>query len=304
MKGLFSSKREKSDGKVPKYNLAEAENQKLYQDFREAISAAEEKIQSADTKENLENILLPRVGETSAKELLSNYNNPDGGNANTNNKLFGRSELAKVIGYCDFAKDCLGRKLPIEVEVRKEQWKAYGLIKLQDSPIESILEEDLLVWVHDDEWAQNRFFNSASKEFGLCGQRLGQSKFVSLWPSKKESSPFQSKNQALDGLGLRGYAAFDKPGKLFVVHVRTQSLAKQKSLNPSFLMVPLLYMEGHAEPDAQAPDRWTTADNFQEGTIPGYTQGLQSELVMKTFKLDAKNVQDLNSQGVFCTQLE
>eukprot|EP00747_Dinoflagellata_sp_TGD_P217826 gnl/TRDRNA2_/TRDRNA2_90175_c0_seq2.p2 gnl/TRDRNA2_/TRDRNA2_90175_c0~~gnl/TRDRNA2_/TRDRNA2_90175_c0_seq2.p2 ORF type:complete len:157 (+),score=38.49 gnl/TRDRNA2_/TRDRNA2_90175_c0_seq2:431-901(+) len=155
----------------------------------------------------------------------------------------------------------------------------------------------MLLWVHDADWAVERFRTVDAENFGLCGAfKVGLSKFVSA----TDSFP-ASKEAALDALGLKGYAAFDKPGTLYVV---------QAKLSPDIFSVaapavPLLYQLGHNDDrTASKPSSWAPAPSFQEGTVPGYTSGLRCELVMNTFKMAAASVEDLRDKGLQCIALD
>eukprot|EP00662_Eupelagonemidae_sp_cell21_P037987 gene37987-62810_t len=136
--------------------------------------------------------------------------------------------------------------------------------------------------------------HTAGTDFGLCGQFLGKSKFVSA----ADSFP-ATKGQALDALGLRGYDAFDKPGTLHVVRAELPA-ELMKEARP---LIPVLYQVGRAAEGASEPERWEPELNFQDGTVPGYTSGLKCELVIRTFKVTAASIDDLRSEGVQCVAL-
>jgi hypothetical protein len=109
-----------------------------------------------------------------------------------------------------------------------------------------------------------------------------------------------SKSVALDALGVRGYAAFDKPGALYVVCAKLSPVILAHA-NP---LVPLPYKVGQAsDQKASSSESWATADHFQQGAMPGFTSGLKAELVMNTFKLTAATASDLKLAGVTCLQL-
>ena len=58
-------------------------------------------------------------------------------------------------------------------------------------------------------------FEYKSPDFGLCGQVMGKSKFVT--PNCREEGPFATTKQAcLDALGLRGYVCFEEVTKSII----------------------------------------------------------------------------------------
>jgi len=206
---------------------------------------------------------------------------------------FGAEELRRVLAYADFAREVLGHAKPLELEVRIEGWKAYCLVPPEATILRTAAEKSLL-WVHDEAWAKERFFDGG-KDLGLCGQVLGTSKFVTPCTSMPSS-----KLAALDTLGLRGYETFDKPGVLYVVRATLPS-SLLKEARP---MVPLVYNVGRAnDAAATAPELWEPELHFQEGTIPGFTSGLKAELVMKTFKVDVHAAAELKNYGLSCVGL-
>lgn len=206
--------------------------------------------------------------------------------------IFDATDMRRVAAYADFAREELEQHGPLPIEVRDEGWKVYLLVPPEFTVLRSA-EGRSLLWVHDETWATDR---EGGKDLGLCGQFLGRSKFVTPCTSVPAS-----KGAALDALGLRGYAAFDKPGTLFVVHAQ---------VSPAFLaradpLVPLLYKVGVADDKAATvPERWKTQLHFQEGALPGFTSGLRAELVMNTFQLPAVTaLSDVTAAGVTCVAL-
>ena len=208
-------------------------------------------------------------------------------------RIFDASDLQRVAAYADFAREVLLQHQPLPLEVRIEGWKAYCLCPPEFSLLGSVVGRPLL-WVHDEDWAAARF-RDGGKDLGLCGQAMGCSKFV----TPCESIP-TSKGAALDALGLRGYAAFDKPGTLYVVSA-APSPAILAQANP---LVPLLYKVGSAADRAAAsPESWATGLHFQEGAAPGFTSGLRAELVVRTFRVAAASAAGLALAGVTCAAL-
>lgn len=208
--------------------------------------------------------------------------------------VFGASELQRVLGYADFAREVLGREGLLPLDIRVEGWKAYALVPPQWGLIRTV-EGQSLLWVHDEAWAHARFFDGG-EELGLCGQWPGRSKFVT--PCRDFPS---SKDDALDSLGLRGYPEFDKPGTLYVVRAEVNADIMEKAA-PA---VPLLYQIGAADSqEAAVPERWSPSAHFQEGTIPGFTSGLKAELVMQTFRMNVSSAAELADDGVSCQGLE
>jgi hypothetical protein len=207
--------------------------------------------------------------------------------------IFDAGDLQRVAAYADFVSEVLLQDQPLPVEVRIEGWKAYCLFPSEFSLLGTVVGRPLL-WVHDEVWAVDRF-HDGGKNLGLCGQVLGRSKFVT--PCEKMPT---SKSAALDALGLRGYAAFDKPGTLYVVCAKL-SPALLLQANP---LVPLLYKVGSAtDQNATSPESWATELHFQEGAMPGFTSGLKAELVINTFQLAATSASEMSLAGVTCTEL-
>jgi len=166
------------------------------------------------------------------------------------------------------------------------------------------------LWVHSEDWAKQRFVNKASGPY-LCGQFMGSSKFVSL-----SSGVPKTKEQALEALGLKGYEAFDRPGEdLYVV----EAAVSDEILAATQPMIPLIYkskQESVPQDEKGAPDgdrkeqsgettsyEWILPDNFGANTIPGFTSGGKSEVVIHTFEVDAKDLDDLRSKGVSVARL-
>lgn len=208
--------------------------------------------------------------------------------------VFGGAELARLLAWAELVEQQLGRRDPLHVEVRVEGWKAYALVPPEDSFVGAVAGRPLL-WVHDEAWATARFGTPGGPDFGLCGQFVGRSKFVSA----ADAFP-ATKGDALDALGLRGYDAFDKPGTLHVVHAQLPP-ALSAEAQP---LVPVLYLEGRNDnADAAQPSHWVPAPNFQEGTVPGYTSGLKCELVIKSFRVEAASVAELAEKGLRCVAL-
>ena len=175
--------------------------------------------------------------------------------------IFDAGDLQRVAAYADFVSEVLMQHQPLPLEVRIEGWKAYCLIPPEFSLLGSVVGRPLL-WVHDEDWAVARF-RDGGKDLGLCGQVMGRSKFV----TPCEMMP-TSKSAALDALGLQGYAAFDKPGTLYVLCAKL-SPALLVHANP---LVPLLYKVGSAtDQTGTSPESWATELHFQEGAMPGFT---------------------------------
>jgi len=195
------------------------------------------------------------------------------------------NDLKYICGYTEFIRNYNISKEPLQLEFREEKNRAYLLIPIQQSFIIKLSIDSKIVWVHDEQWAKERFVDKKPNSGPyLCGQLLGLSKFVSL---SKEMSSKTSKEQALVALGLKGYVAFDKPGYLYLVCADTNDnilrLAKPK--------VPILYK-------IQENSVWATAQHFGENSIPGFTSGGKSEVVINTFLIDAVDITDLDKKGV------
>lgn len=206
--------------------------------------------------------------------------------------IFDDNDLHLVAAYVDFAAVVLRIFSSLRVEVRVEGWHVYLLVPPEATVLRN-LEQQSLMWVHDESWATARF-RAGGKDLGLCGQQMGISKFCTPCNDIPES-----KGAVLDALGLRGYPAFDKPGPLFVVRARgsSQIMALAQPL------VPLLYKVGSSpDKNASKPSSWATAANFQQGVMPGFTSGLRAELVMRTFQLPA-SLPDIEALGVTCLEI-
>mmetsp|Transcript_21110 Transcript_21110/g.46527 ORF Transcript_21110/g.46527 Transcript_21110/m.46527 type:complete len:272 (-) Transcript_21110:50-865(-) len=258
--------------------LSPEENAELRAAFEDAVAQ-----HSARDKEELLQILCDRLTDEASAALKGICQEP---------AVLGAAELARLCGHLDFVAargiQCLD---PLPLEVRVEGTKAYVLAPPSCCLVGEVGGTSLL-WVHDEAWAAQRFVTGGA-DFGLCGQRLGLSKFVTC-----TKSPPCTKGAALDLLGLRGYAAFDKPGKLHLVCAEGETI--QALAQP---MVPLLYMWAESG-DASEATRWVPASHFQEGTVPGYTSGLVAELVMRTFQVPAATSEELASKGVRCIVLD
>jgi len=177
------------------------------------------------------------------------------------------------------------------------------------------------LWVHSEDWANERFLNKATGPY-LCGQKMGMSKFVSL-----SSSVPTTKEEALVALGLKGYPAFDVKGQaLYVI----QAAVTDEVLATSQPMIPLIYKAkkelapsaavaaGAAKPTVDEKNdgekkepavaettsyEWVLPDNFGANTIPGFTSGGKSEVVIHTFEVEAKDLDDLRNKGVSVARL-
>jgi len=265
-----------------------------------------------------------RRGDERQLALLQLYLTAEGFKQLTNafkNKVFQTDQLRRLFSYAVFAKKFLD-ETPLNIEIRVEGWKAYCLIPVQQTILRSRFNSSspttttpanncsasLLCWVHDEAWARARFLDPESPDFGLCGQFIGRSKFVT--PCSRDSFP-NTKEAALEALGLKGYAAFDKPGVLYVVRADISPIVDSGSNNNIDILgraspkVPLLYNVGsNVDTDASEPNSWAPELHFQEGAFPGFTQGLKAELVINTFQLQhVKSIQDLNKAGVECVAL-
>jgi len=283
------------------YQLKTSTNIELRSKFSVYVEEAEKKLNKTAV-DSVEQLLLPLIEEKSVKSLLRHYLL----DVKSVNKVFGQFELATILGYAAFAREEMMKPSELlEVEVRIEASKAYALVPLHQSFVAEALSTDFVAWVHDEEWALDRFSDPASKNFALCGQQIGQSKFVTLVDSSSNINNgtndsallFQNKDAALDKLGIRGYETFDKPGSLYVVQVPMAEI-------PYPVKVPLVYMSAKSNENAKTSTKsWNTVPGFQEGTIPGFTKGLCNEVIMETFQVQVTSVDELNRKGIFCTRL-
>jgi len=195
-------------------------------------------------------------------------------------------DLQRILGYTKFIKNKGISVEPLRLEYREEGPRAYLLVPVSQSFILQLMDTKL-VWVHDEIWAKERFIDKKLNSGPyLCGQQLGLSKFVSL---SKEMGPQTLKESALVALGLKGYAAFDKPGFLYLIVADTNDdilkLAQPK--------VPILYKVMEKE-----TGKWSISPHFGENSIPGFTSGGKSEVVINTFQVDAMDKSDLDKKGV------
>lgn len=231
--------------------------------------------------------------------------------------VFGVHELQRVLAFADFRKELVVcDESSLQVEIRHEGWKAYCLVEPMSTVLRSVggVGESLL-WTHDEKWANARFRDPASSEFGLCGQFVGRSKFVSPC-----SNVPACKADALDALGLRGYDVFENAERLFIIHAEvSEAMLELVRIDLAMFvtskvvlmcvlqakpMVPLLYNVGSAvSEDAEVPEEWSPCANFQKGAMPGFTSGLRAELVINSFKLKAESVDELESMGIACIEL-
>jgi hypothetical protein len=176
------------------------------------------------------------------------------------------------------------------VIITVEGEKLYGLCSINDSLLSGAHDEKRFCWVHDEAWAKERFIEKApdQKPVGkyLCGQFLGKKKFVGLSTINEKEI---SKQEALELLGLVGYPAFDKPGNLYLITCQ----ANQAIWDLAQPHVPLFYKLKNQE-----TGKWETASHFGEDTIPGFTQKGTPEVVINTFTVEAKNLNELKAKGV------
>lgn len=220
-------------------------------------------------------------------------------------------DLVKIYAYLnDFAltnKFSSSQKIPLEIRI--EGWRLYGLIPLSMSLIGSL--GDLLTWVHDEAWAKERFIEKVNGPY-LCGQFLTKSKFVSL----SKINETTTKEQALQLLGLKGYPDFDKPGNLYVITCEPTSeiLHLTKPLVPIlykleyfFFFFFFLYFFFERKTTIinfflkkRENGEWKSATDFGDNTIPGFTSGGLSEVVINTFEIEAENIQELAKKGIVC----
>lgn len=92
--------------------------------------------------------------------------------------IFTEPELRRVLGYATFAQKFLQSPTSIELDIRVEGWKAYCLIDPCVTVLRDVPTATALLWTHDEAWAKARFMEGGA-DLGLCGQRMGASKFVS-----------------------------------------------------------------------------------------------------------------------------
>ena len=161
--------REEEGGKPmrePRLTLTQAENDGLHRAFIELLEAVTTDV--TNDQERLCGLLKSSVTEHSFTELTT------GPAAH----VFAQEQLLAVCAYSAFARKMLGLEGALEVQVRHEGWKSYALIPVEQSIVMSLPEDACLLWVHDEQWAQARFMDPDAADFGLCGQFLGKSKFV------------------------------------------------------------------------------------------------------------------------------
>ncbi|MNT24795.1 hypothetical protein D3C72_1602910 [compost metagenome] len=169
--------------------------------------------------------------------------------------------------------------MELRIEGVGNRQKAYLLTDLQYSLIQKVGDQKFM-WTHEEGWAKERFLENKSGVY-LCGQFMGSSKFTTLG----DFAPTATKEQVLQKLGLKGYPDFDKPGNFYVL----SAVSKGLDIKP---MVPVIYKwignDGH----------WELATNFGLNSIPGYTSGGMSEVVIHTFTVPAKDLSELSEKGV------
>jgi len=202
------------------------------------------------------------------------------------NQLVTRADLAVLCGYLDFLRSegISIDKFPLEIRVEKNGsgGKAYFLTDIEHSLVGNPLGK-AIAWTHDDEWARERFLKNHSGNY-LLGQTLGTSKFVTLGTFP----PNLTKKEMLQKLGLVGYAKFDKPGPFYLVSVDVT----KKRLSQLKPKVPVLYKWTNDSGDFEM------ASHFDEDSIPGFTSGGLSEVVIPTFTAKAKDLADLAKNGI------
>jgi len=204
--------------------------------------------------------------------------------------VFGVAELVRICAYCDFVRDALDVPWPLDMEVRVEGDKAYVCVAVKDSAVRFVPDNASLLWVHDAEYAQQRFKQPGHLKFGMCGAyAVGDSKFISAGRTIPAS-----KGEAVDAFGLHGYSLYES-GDLCMV-CTSPAFLRQHAVE---LKVPLLYMTGTADEETQETC-WSPATNFQAGTVPGFTEGLRCELLMKTFQVHASSEKELADDGIEC----
>jgi hypothetical protein len=197
--------------------------------------------------------------------------------------LLTRDDLAQMVGYVQFLKevgiDATNMPLELRIEGKPGKEKAYLLTDLKFSLIQKVGDQKY-VWSHEAGWAKERFLENISKVY-LCGQFMGMSKFVTLGTF----GPKTTKEQVLQKLGLKGYPDFDKPGPFYLITANP----KDRAFTPK---VPLLYKWIGND------GKFEIATNFGKDSIPGFTSGGMSEVIMPTFTVEAANLVELGNQGV------
>lgn len=273
---LTSETREKNLSLEPKYTLNESERLKLASDFKTKIKFHD----SLKFEKSLEK-LKATIDTQSYSKLLKAIEE------NSNTKLVTQEDLSTLLGYIDFleGRGINTRNMPLEIRIEGTgaSAKSYFLTDVRHSLIGSVEKQEFL-WTHDEGWAKERFLENKSGEY-LCGQWMGTSKFVTLGKMDGDIT----KRQVLEKLGLIGYPKFDKPGAFYLVSAMATP-ERIKDLNP---MVPLIYKWPGAD------GSWELASNFGVDTIPGFTSGGMSEVVIPTFTVKAADLTALKKQNVY-----
>ncbi len=229
------------------------------------------------------------------------------------NNIINQQDLIWINGYIDFTLKNKLNKAKFEMELRieksptitsPERQFAYILVPPECTLIGKLEKNTYLLWWHDYQWASERFLKPLKGPY-LCGQDRGISKFASLIeasdnlmkrPITKEIRRelnqllgFQtgSKEEILQVFGLSDYKWFESTPELYLMAVE----CTKNMLTITKPKVPLLYKVFYKH-------RWERQQNFGEQTIPGFTHGGLSEVVICSFELGGTSKQLLDQSGL------
>jgi hypothetical protein len=229
----------------------------------------------------------------------------------------------------------------MEVTVERsnaKEWRLYVTVPIAHSLVQRLTPNATLFWVHDKQWAFDRFVQRGSGPY-LLGQWPGLSKFASISAADLMATSEWSKPALVKALGLSGYSIADSADPMFVVGLRAAPdlIARMRP------RIPLVYRiaaaadaaGGNAPSHLEVPTtdlikhlKWRTAPNFQENTVrhtslsvsrslcgvwsdtslsaarqvPGFTSGGHCEVLIDTIEVDAKDLTDLAMRGVRVVQ--
>ena len=229
------------------------------------------------------------------------------------NNIINQQDLIRINGYIDFTLKNKFNKAKFEIELRIEKSPtitspnrqfAYILIPPECTLIGKLEQNTYLLWWHDSQWASERFLKPIKGPY-LCGQEQGISKFASLIEAsdnlmktpitqeiRREINQllgFQtgSKEEILHVFGLSDYKWFESTPELYLMALE----CTKNMLTIIKPKVPLMYKVFYK-------NRWEKQQNFGEHTVPGFTRGGLSEVVIRSFELKGTSRQPLDQSGL------